>query len=1184
NTPRLIEINSDSNVIGGATAADRNIIAGGTFGVLVSSASLNQIAGNYFGTDASGSATLGTLFEAVSINSASDNTTIGGATAAEGNVFLGMQGEAIEIAGGGGEDITIQNNLIGVGADGLTISGTGQDSIIAFGSISGLQILDNTIADAGRYAIQLTGSTLATVIQGNRIGTDDTGTGNWGSASAGILLMSGVTDVTIGGTGAGEGNVIANSGQTDPSAAGIEFSGSVSQATIRGNSIYDNAGIGIDFDGNGQNANDVDSGTPTNTDSDTGPNGLQNYAGLVAAGINGSGNFAYQINTNTLTAGQTYTVDFYASPDPGAGSAQGQRYLGSATGISGSTGDIVASIAGVSVTHGETITLLTTDSSGNTSEFSNSVAAYSTPPYNLRVAESTGGGLSINTDGGTNAYLIADDGGALLGGLTSVTAEIQFSTDNFFVDGAPLDASLISYAAAGTSANDILVQVRESGHLAINIGGGVYTSTAMDYRLLADGQPHTLAVTWDSTAGDWTVVVDGQLVDSGTGLVPGHTLGAGGTLIFGQDQDSVVGGGLDPRQAFSGTYQNVRLYNDVRTVDELAASHNRDLDYDTADLIAQWRFDALSGSDVVLDDVSGNNATLTQASGAGFLDGTNELILRVNENAPVGTVIGAISGDDDGRTARINTLLTADPSLVYDAQTNTFYRLSDSTADYSTSLTNAGTTNLNGVAGELAIVRSAHEHNVLAQIAGVDGAYLGGTDSTSEGVWRWQIDGADGDIFWIGDSSGYAPGGAYTNWGSGQPDDFNTGQDVLFLNGSGEWDDIPGVSSQRSIVAWDADEVLDATNEVTYAITSQTVANAFSIDSSTGVVTVDDPGALDFEAPGPFLLTVSATDSQGYDIERTFTVVLDDVNEAGEPIVDLTSGLELNRDGGNDAYLVTTGGGDILGGRTALTFETTVQIDRVDEEAPLISYSSSAGTNSFLAQIRSTGQFVVVFGTETLDFNANNYADMVIGTGAAHTIAVTWDSQTGDVALYIDGELAETQTAATASIGGGPGDGTLIFGQEQDAIGGGFDTSEFLSGTLYDVRLWDNARTAEQIGQNAGRQLQVSGAEADVIGLLANWRMDGFNGSDEVVDDVGGVNLSRGQAVGAGFRPSVIVDDLTISENSANGAVVGLVAPSAAPVLDDVVSDGRFLGAPAPGGIQSYTEGQAFGGWMVSDG
>ena len=75
-------------------------------------------------------------------------------------------------------------------------------------------------------------------------------------------------------------------------------------------------------------------------------------------------------------------------------------------------------------------------------------------------------------------------------------------------------------------------------NLSVNLSG-------IDYSELADGQQHSLAVSWDNAAGDYAVYVDGVLTDSGNGLATGVTVaGSAGTgaIVFGQEQDSIGGG------------------------------------------------------------------------------------------------------------------------------------------------------------------------------------------------------------------------------------------------------------------------------------------------------------------------------------------------------------------------------------------------------------------------------------------------------------------------------------------------------------------------------------------------------------------------------------------------------------------------------------------------------------------
>ena len=78
------------------------------------------------------------------------------------------------------------------------------------------------------------------------------------------------------------------------------------------------------------------------------------------------------------------------------------------------------------------------------------------------------------------------------------------------------------------------------------------------------------------------------------------------------------------------------------------------------------------------------------------------------------------------------------------------------------------------------------------------------------------------------------------------------------------------------VSAVDAD---GTTNAVTYAITAQSCAGAFSIDSGTGVVSVDDSTALDFDTSASCTLTVEATSADGSADDETFTVSLTDVND-----------------------------------------------------------------------------------------------------------------------------------------------------------------------------------------------------------------------------------------------------------------------------------------------------------------
>nr|MDJ0928761.1 DUF4347 domain-containing protein [Gammaproteobacteria bacterium] len=84
---------------------------------------------------------------------------------------------------------------------------------------------------------------------------------------------------------------------------------------------------------------------------------------------------------------------------------------------------------------------ITVNWSGQTYYYAAFNADANTAPTDLQVSTTTDGGLSLNEDGGNDAYLIADNGGAILGGLTELTAEVRFAMQSF-----PNSTNFFSYA------------------------------------------------------------------------------------------------------------------------------------------------------------------------------------------------------------------------------------------------------------------------------------------------------------------------------------------------------------------------------------------------------------------------------------------------------------------------------------------------------------------------------------------------------------------------------------------------------------------------------------------------------------------------------------------------------------------------------------------------------------------
>jgi hypothetical protein len=275
---------------------------------------------------------------------------------------------------------------------------------------------------------------------------------------------------------------------------------------------------------------------------------------------------------------------------------------------------------------------------------------------------------------------------------------------------------------------------------------------------------------------------------------------------------------------------------------------------------------------------------------------------------------------------------------------------------------------------------------------------------------------------------------------------------------------------------------------------------------------------------------------QNLDDSDSIAITVTAVNDGP---TDLSTGIELNTDGGNDAYLISDTG--LSQSLTATTVEIRFAANNLPLETVLLSFNNPTGDELSIQLDDPSNNLELDFGSGSIVLaSAIDYRAALVD-GAVHTLSVTWDSTAGNWSVYIDGAHIESGTGLNVGTPLDTTNGQFVFGQEQDGQNSGYDPTQYFSGTFYDVRIWNDVRTAGEIAQYYQQQLDVTPAEAAAVGLVANWQMDGLNGSNQVVELVSGNNLSIAHASGTGFTTGAVSAQLAIEENSANGSHVGFV-------------------------------------------
>ena len=243
----LIDTNASGNTIGGTGAAG-NVISGNSGDGIDISSDGNFVQGNKIGTNAAGTAALGNGTPGSGAGGA--GVRLGGTSnTIANNVISANVNEGIFITVGGN---MVLGNLIGTNAGGTAALGNGLSGITlqesADNLIRGNTLSGNGVNPPGGNGIDVAGSgSQNNLIEANFIGTDSAGARSLPNLGNGLFVTG--PNNTIGGTGAGAGNVISGNKFQGLNIQGVTPGGNQVLGNFIGTNAAGTAALGNGFAG-----------------------------------------------------------------------------------------------------------------------------------------------------------------------------------------------------------------------------------------------------------------------------------------------------------------------------------------------------------------------------------------------------------------------------------------------------------------------------------------------------------------------------------------------------------------------------------------------------------------------------------------------------------------------------------------------------------------------------------------------------------------------------------------------------------------------------------------------------------------------------------------------------------------------------------------------------------------------
>ena len=167
-----------------------------------------------------------------------------------------------------------------------------------------------------------------------------------------------------------------------------------------------------------------------------------------------------------------------------------------------------------------------------------------------------------------------------------------------------------------------------------------------------------------------------------------------------------------------------------------------------------------------------------------------------------------------------------------------------------------------------------------------------------------------------------------------------------------------------------------------------------------------------------------------------------------------SSYFEFGDNQGDYAYRSTT---DVIGGLTDITVDMWILITTLPTQIAFLSYATSSFNNEFLLFKNGDNIFHYWAGSNVPTTLSTSYYD----TG--NWINLVFRRSAPTAHYFFNGVQRASLTISADTIDTG---GTLVFGQEQDSPGGGFDAGQDFPGYINSLKIYNRYLSNEEITKN----------------------------------------------------------------------------------------------------------------------